>query len=69
MTAEQNKALIRRMNQEVWENGNLEILTEVIHPEYMNRTAPPDRPRGPGGFRPVAIRVAFRSRARARTDA
>lgn len=59
MGAEENKALIRQMNREVWEKGNLDFLQKVIHPDYMNRTAPPDRPRGPDGFRPVAIREAF----------
>lgn len=59
MSAETNKAVIVRMNQEVWERNNLKYLEEVIHPDYMNRTAPPDRPRGPGGFRPFALRAAF----------
>ncbi len=59
MTAKENKEVIRRMNQEVWEKNNLDYLDEVIHPDYMNRTAPPDRPRGPRGFRPAAIRAAF----------
>lgn len=59
MSAEDNKAAIRRMNQEVWEKNNLAYLQHAIHPDYMNRTAPPDRPRGPGGFRPVALRAGF----------
>lgn len=58
-SSEKNKAIVQRMNQEVWEKGNLEYLNVVIAPHYVNRTAPPGRPTGPQGFRPGAIRAAF----------
>jgi len=34
MSLEENKALVRRLN-DVWNTGNVNILDEILHPNYM----------------------------------
>jgi predicted SnoaL-like aldol condensation-catalyzing enzyme len=38
---EQNKAIILRFNQEFIGKGNIDVYYEAVHPEFVNRTAPP----------------------------
>lgn len=35
MSTEENKALVRRVWEEIWNNGNLELVDEVIANEYV----------------------------------
>ena len=35
MTLEQNKALVRRWSEELWEKGNLAVADEIIASEYV----------------------------------
>ena len=37
MSAE-NKAVVRRLFQEVWNRGNLEVADEILAPDYVNHT-------------------------------
>lgn len=53
MSAEESKAIMRRF-WEVWEQGNVELLDELLAPEYINHTlAAPDLPPGPEGVKEV----------------
>ncbi|HET9493945.1 MAG TPA: ester cyclase [Chloroflexia bacterium] len=36
MTTEENKALIQRLVDEVWNTGNLAVATELYAPDYVN---------------------------------
>ena len=59
MSAEENKALMRRF-WEVWEEGDIDRLDELLAPDYVNHTlAAPDLPPGPEGVKEV-VRM-FRS--------
>jgi steroid delta-isomerase-like uncharacterized protein len=59
MSAEENKAIMRRF-WEVWEEGDIDRLDEMLAPDYVNHTlAAPDLPPGPEGVKEV-IRM-FRS--------
>ena len=37
MSVEDNKATVRRMIEEVWNKGNLDVVDEVVTPEYVFR--------------------------------
>jgi steroid delta-isomerase-like uncharacterized protein len=59
MSAEENKAIMRRF-WEVWEEGDIDRLDGLLAPDYVNHTlAAPDLPPGPEGVKEV-IRM-FRS--------
>ncbi|MGY0040348.1 ester cyclase [Pedobacter sp. NJ-S-72] len=45
-----NKAIIRRFNLEVIEQGNLESFKELMNDQFINRTAPEGIDNGPGGM-------------------
>ncbi|MFQ6031132.1 MAG: ester cyclase [Dehalococcoidia bacterium] len=49
--SEDNKALVRRLVEEVWNAGNLAALEEMIAPDYVHHSAPPEVSRGPQGYR------------------
>jgi predicted SnoaL-like aldol condensation-catalyzing enzyme len=44
---EQNRQITRRVLEELFEKGNLDVAEELIHPEFVNHEAPPDNPRAP----------------------
>ena len=53
MSAGESKAIMRRF-WNVWEQGNVELLDELLAPEYINHTlAAPDLPPGPEGVKEV----------------
>jgi steroid delta-isomerase-like uncharacterized protein len=57
MTAEQQKAFVRRYYDEIWTKGNLALCEELFTPDYVNidPTHPGDGcARGPDGFRAFA---------------
>ena len=59
MSAEENKAIMCRF-WEVWEEGDIDRLDELLAPDYVNHTlAAPDLPPGPEGVKEV-VRM-FRS--------
>jgi predicted ester cyclase len=51
---EQNKQMISRYFEEVWNQGKLEVLDELIAPNYINHSpkAPNPKP-GPEGLKPI----------------
>lgn len=46
-----NKTTARRVYEEALNQGRLQILDEVPHPDFTNHAAPPDAPDGPAGAR------------------
>ncbi|WP_437815359.1 ester cyclase [Sorangium sp. So ce1078] len=57
-----HEIVVRRYFDEVWSQGRLEVLDELLAPGYVNHTpSTPDPPPGPGGLKPIvaAFRVAF----------
>jgi steroid delta-isomerase-like uncharacterized protein len=53
MSAEENKTTMRRY-LDVFEQGNIDLLDELLAPDYVNRTpATPDLPTGPEGVKGV----------------
>jgi steroid delta-isomerase-like uncharacterized protein len=44
LETEQNKAIVRRFNKEVIEEGNVAAFHEFVSPDVINRTAPPGLP-------------------------
>ena len=61
MSAEDNKALIREVIEEVWNRGNLAAVDRYFAPDYVDHTPFPGQGPGPEGYRQVvtAIRDAF----------
>jgi predicted ester cyclase len=54
MSAEQNKAIMRQYFEGAWEQGNLELLDELLAPDYVNHNpATPEMPTGPEGVKGV----------------
>jgi len=60
--ADNNEQLIIRYFEEVWNQGKLDVLDEIISADYINHSpGMPNPPRGPEGLKPIvsAIRKAF----------
>jgi steroid delta-isomerase-like uncharacterized protein len=52
MSAEENKALARRVIEEMFNNGNLDVADELIAPDYVDHDpAMPEEIHGPEGFK------------------
>lgn len=59
---QQNKTIVQRYFGEVWNQGKLAVLDELLDPAYINHTpSVPNPPVGPEGLKPIvaAIRKAF----------
>jgi steroid delta-isomerase-like uncharacterized protein len=53
MSAEESKDIVRQFWR-VWEEGNIDLVDELLAPDYVNRTpATPDQPTGPEGVKGV----------------
>lgn len=62
MSAEENKAIVQRYHEEIFNNGNLTIADEIFDPNYLNSAIDQmGLPRGPEGFKQYAsmMRTAF----------
>jgi steroid delta-isomerase-like uncharacterized protein len=61
MSIEQNKAVYRRFLEEVFNQGRLEKIPELLSPSYVFRDAPPGTPTGPEAISQVVtmFRTAF----------
>jgi steroid delta-isomerase-like uncharacterized protein len=62
MSAEENKALARRVLEEMFNKGNLDAADELLTPDYVDRDpAMPEDIHGPDGFKEYvgAYRTAF----------
>lgn len=44
------KQIVARFNREVIEQGNMQVFTSLVAPDFVNHTAPPGTPPGPEGF-------------------
>ena len=55
MSAEQNKAIMRRIPLEVFEQGRLEVVDEIVAPDAVEHgTPPPGIPEGRAGIKAMA---------------
>lgn len=57
-----NKQIVQRYFTEVWNDGKLDVLNELLDKDYINHTpSTPNPPPGPEGLKPIvsAIRKAF----------
>ena len=60
MAAAENKALVRRFYEEVWDKGNLEVCDEIFAEDYVRHDLRPSEPApGPEGQKQIA--ADFRS--------
>ncbi len=61
MSSEENKALIRRLVEEVYNGNNLDLLDELVAQDFVNHSALPEHQHGIEGFRHVNrwVRAAF----------
>jgi predicted ester cyclase len=53
MTIEQNKEIMRRMIEEIWNRGNLNVADELFSPDHTSPSAP-DLPVGPESVKMLA---------------
>ena len=52
MTTEENKALMRRIFEEIWNQGTLDLADELVDPDYVDHDpAMPEEVRGIEGFK------------------
>jgi ketosteroid isomerase-like protein len=59
---QQHEAAVRRYFREVWSEGHLEVLDQLLTEDYVNHTpSTPNPAPGPGGLKPIvaAFRQAF----------
>jgi steroid delta-isomerase-like uncharacterized protein len=62
VSEEENKAVVRRMLEELFNRGNLDLVDAIIAPDFVEHDpAMPEEVRGPEGFRGyvLAYRSAF----------
>jgi steroid delta-isomerase-like uncharacterized protein len=62
MSTEENKAIVRRVNDEVWSKGQLDVIDELIADDCVTTViGAPEQIRGPQGFREFVVmyRTAF----------
>jgi steroid delta-isomerase-like uncharacterized protein len=62
MSTEENKAIVRRINDEVWSEGHLDVIGELIADNFVATVVgAPEQIRGPQGFREFVVmyRTAF----------
>jgi steroid delta-isomerase-like uncharacterized protein len=51
MSTEDNKAIVRRFYEEVWNKGNLTVADQLLAPDVLDHTAPPGLPPGREGHK------------------
>jgi steroid delta-isomerase-like uncharacterized protein len=59
---QQNEKIIQRYFEEVWNQGKLDVLDEILDPTYMNHSpGMPNPAPGPAGLKPIiaGLRKAF----------
>jgi steroid delta-isomerase-like uncharacterized protein len=62
MSTEENKAIVRRVNDEVWSKGDLDVIDELIADDFIATVVgAPEQIQGPQGFREFVVmyRTAF----------
>ena len=50
MTLEENKAVVYRFNKEFLEQGNIDVLPEIVHEKFTNHTAAANYPQDVSGL-------------------
>jgi len=53
VSAEENKAVIRRAYDELWNERNVSVVDELVAEDFLNHAAPPGRQRGRQGLKDV----------------
>lgn len=53
MSAEENKVIIQRAYDELWNERNVDVVDELVAENFLNHAAPPDRQRGRQGLKNV----------------
>ena len=53
MSAEENKAVVRRLLKEVYNEGNLGVVDELVAPDIFDHAAVPEHRHGIDGFKHV----------------
>ncbi len=56
MSPEENKAIIRRVIEEILNQGNLSIIDELFSPTFVDRSTP-DQPPGSEGVKEFVMRI------------
>jgi steroid delta-isomerase-like uncharacterized protein len=56
MTIEENKAIVRRHFEEIWNQGRLEVADELVAADYLSHLPLPGQPDGIEGFK-YAVRL------------
>jgi len=61
MSTEQNKAIARRIYEDVISQGKFELIGQLFHPAFYDHSNPPGWPQGPEGARQIIgyFRTAF----------
>ena len=49
--SEQNKALARRVFEDVWNQGDVDAIDELMSPDFVNHGSPPGIPSNREGFK------------------
>ena len=59
--SKENKAIVKRIVQEIWNGGNLDLADELIAPDYTDTVSGDGSPVGPNGFKEAVsgVRDAF----------
>ena len=57
--SEESKVLATRIVQEIWNEGNLELVDEIIAPDYADKVAGDGSPVGPDGFKQAVAGIKF----------
>jgi steroid delta-isomerase-like uncharacterized protein len=59
--SEENKAIVKRIVQEIWNGGNLDLADELIAPDYVDNVSGTGSQVGPDGFKEAVngVRDAF----------
>jgi predicted ester cyclase len=53
MSAEDNKAVVRRLIEEVYNEGNLDVVDQLVAPDIFDHAAVPEHRHGVDGFKHV----------------
>jgi predicted SnoaL-like aldol condensation-catalyzing enzyme len=49
MSTDSHKAVVRRLLEELWSTGNLDLADELFTDDFLHHSAPEGTPRGPEG--------------------
>lgn len=53
MPVEENKVIIQRAYEELWNERNVDVVDELVAEDFLNHAAPPGRQRGRQGLKDV----------------